>query len=271
MNEHCLDKLCTIVAAAGIIALGLQMGFVAVGVLEATVATGGLLLGVKRARQGDYRRMLATIKRDVATNHRRWIEHAHGQKPWFVEANIDNALYEFEQVIDFCVPAPQDVVGADLNAERLAAALFAKAQEANPGAYGPKSDNPAAREIFLTIITQTYQRLRDHPDYGERLRTYIDEAELTRLGEIKQKTAEIKKDTEALLEGRDTERARARAEERHAEVMQQITALKTKSRRAIYLPPATSTRLSVCWALFAHGSAHCRSAGGALPKKRVPT
>ncbi len=195
MNDHCLDKLCTIVAAAGIIALGLQMGFVAVGVLEATVATGGLLLGIKRARQGDFRRMLGTIKQKVATGYREWIEDAHRQKPWYLKANIDNAVYEFEQIIDRCVPAPKDVVGVDLNAERLAKALLAKAEIANPSAYGRDSDNPAAREIFLTIIAQTYQHVRSHPDYGERLRTYIDEAALTRLGEIKQDTGEIKRDT----------------------------------------------------------------------------
>jgi len=198
MNDHCVEKLCTVVVAAGIIAVGLK-ATVATGVLEAVAGGVDLVSFIRREQKGNFDRVLRTVKHDVATNYREWIKNEHGQKQWYVEANINNALYEFEQVIGRCRPTQSDVIGADLNTERLVAALLAKAAMVNSRAYGPKSDNPAAREIFCTIVAQTYERVRTHGEYIARLRTYIDEAELTRSQENLQLTKEIKSDVEAVL------------------------------------------------------------------------
>jgi hypothetical protein len=62
MNDHCLEKLCTIAAAVGVIGLGMKIGAVAVGVLEGLATTGGLLTMIRAIRRGDFQRMLASIK-----------------------------------------------------------------------------------------------------------------------------------------------------------------------------------------------------------------
>jgi hypothetical protein len=80
MNEHCLEKLCTIAAAVGIIGLGMEIGAVAVGVLEALATTGGLLTMIRATRRGDFQRMLASIKREVEEEYRDWIKAKHGQE-----------------------------------------------------------------------------------------------------------------------------------------------------------------------------------------------
>jgi hypothetical protein len=70
MNDHCLEKLCTIAAAVGVIGLGMEIGAVAVGVLEALATTGGLLTMIRATRRGDFQQMLASIKREVEGEYR---------------------------------------------------------------------------------------------------------------------------------------------------------------------------------------------------------
>jgi hypothetical protein len=194
MNDHCLEKLCTIAAAVGVIGLGMEIGAVAVGVLEGLATTGGLLTMIRATRRGDFQRMLASIKREVEGEYRDWIKAKHGQESWYVLVNIESALAELDGIIDKCVPTPEEVVAVDLNGDRLAERMLEKAAKSSR-AYAPDTDNPAAREILRTIVARTFESVRSHPDYAAQLRTYIDEEELKRLGEIKQDTGEIKRDT----------------------------------------------------------------------------
>ncbi len=191
MNDQCLEKLCVIATAVGIIGVGTQLtGSVAPCVLEAIATSRSFAFAIKKARRGDFVRMLGRVKREVDRGYRDWIARAHGQEPWYLKANIDNAIFEFEQVIGRCVPEPNDVVGVDLDGHRLAEFLLTKAAQSSR-AFSKNSDNPAARDIFRTIVAQTFERIRSHPEYAAKLRTYIDQVALTRLGDIKAQTGRI--------------------------------------------------------------------------------
>ena len=172
MNDKSLEKLCTITTAVAVIGVGTQLaGGVASGVLEAFATTGTLAIAIKAAKRGEFARTLRRVKREVEEGYRDWIARAHGQEPWYVKANIENALFEFEQVIGHCVPTYADVVGVDLDGRRLAELLLARAAEFSR-AFSKDSDNPAVRDVFRTIVARTFERIRSHPEYAVQLRTY---------------------------------------------------------------------------------------------------
>jgi tetratricopeptide (TPR) repeat protein len=211
VNDISLEKLCTITTAVAVVGVGTQLsGAVAPGVLEALATTGSLAIAVKGAKRGDFARMLGRVKREVDQGYRDWIARAHGQKPWYVEANIENALYEFEQVIGHCVPTFDDVVRADLDGRRLADLLLARAAQSNP-AFSSGGDNPAARDVFRTIVAQTFERVRSHPEYAAQLRAYIDQATLTRLDEIKAQGERIESKFDTVILGTSNGRLPAEA------------------------------------------------------------
>jgi hypothetical protein len=141
MNDHCLEKLCTIAAAVGVIGLGMEIGAVAVGVLEGLATTGGLVTAIRATRQGDFRRVLDTIKKKVEHEYRDWIKAKYGQESWYVIVNVENALDELGGIIDKCAPTPQDVARAGVNGSQLAMLLLDKAAAENPEVYAPDQGN----------------------------------------------------------------------------------------------------------------------------------
>lgn len=183
MNDTCLEKLCGIAVAAGVVAVSAAGNSVVPGLLEGLTAAGGLFLGVRSGREADCRRVLDKVKREVADGYRAWIAVEHRDQPWYHQANLDNAITELERVIDHCVPSPQDMVGVDLNGDDLASLLLERAARHSP-IFREGGPNPAASAIFRTIVRTTYERVRTNPNYAATLRTYIDEELLGRTRDL---------------------------------------------------------------------------------------
>jgi hypothetical protein len=75
MNNHCLEKLCGIAAAAGIIGVGtLAAAPVAVGVVEAVIGSAGLAVAVRSRHRADFRRAFSAIKQKVESEYRDWLQ-----------------------------------------------------------------------------------------------------------------------------------------------------------------------------------------------------
>jgi hypothetical protein len=158
---------------------GIQEAIIGGGILEAILGGSDLIRGIRLGRRANFRRAMNDIKNDVQDQYRAWIEQDHHNKSWYQKANIDNAFVEIDLVIKDCVPAAGEVVDVGLNAEKLAYLVLDKAARQNT-AFMADGSNPAARDILRTIVIQTFERVRRHPEYVSQLRTYGPSAQCHR-------------------------------------------------------------------------------------------
>ncbi|MCA3556353.1 MAG: hypothetical protein IOC69_12270, partial [Aestuariivirga sp.] len=234
MDEACLEKLGTMligVSVAGVAAAGAG---VPPGLLESGTAGAGLFLRLKGQRRSDADAVLHKLKQVMRKQWQAWGEtatYADDNLRAFVVAN-------FEHVIPLCAIPAAGVVGARLNADRVAQLVLAQAEIALKEVYADKNPRNVeahhARLFLLNVTRRAYAALLAEPGYIDKIAPDLWRGVLEGIGRIEEgiarQSTELAEIREMLV--RQTNADRPGFAEEHAEL---ILALAER-----YLPEPTS-------------------------------
>ena len=126
-----------------------------------------------------------------------WLEAEFRDDP---DAGIkrDVAIGEIREVVPLIVPMPEELVGARLSEDRVAAFYLDRAAKVRPGVFGDNADNAIARRLFRSVVANAYRVIVRQPEFAAEVLHHSLAELLTGQDEIMQGQGEIRRDLEHL-------------------------------------------------------------------------
>ncbi len=192
MSAETFPELCKTLAAATLCVGGaaFHMHEIPFAALEGILGLTSLAAVVGRRRAESCEHILHRVTRDAERGFEEYIKREYRDAP-DARDQLDAAVAAFGRVVPRLVPKPEELVAARLQQDSVVAFLLEKAGRTE-SLFDTKTGDDIALKLFRTIVGQTYALLRDNPEYGAKLQSYVFEKLLTGQDEIKQQLAELK-------------------------------------------------------------------------------
>lgn len=175
MSPDCTEKACEVAAAMAVVATGALGVNVATGIVELIAGGGKLATTIHAESRKEFDGVMRRVRRDVEKNHVAWLERDVGPDADATRADVEAAFDAFGRMGHRCLPSPETLVADNFALEPVVGGMLAKAVEIEP----VFAESPLARQVFVTIVGQTYLLVRSQDafirdvriiTYGELLR-----------------------------------------------------------------------------------------------------
>jgi tetratricopeptide (TPR) repeat protein len=180
----------------------------AIGLVEALLGGAALAHFVLHRRYAKADALVRRCARQMESGSDAWLEaEFRGDRDAGIKPDV--AIAAIREVVPLIVPKPEELVGARLSEDRVAAFYLDRAAKMRPGAFGDNTDNPIARQLFRAVVANAYRLIVRQPEFAAEVLHHSLAELLTGQDEIRQ----------------GQEAGEMRADARHAEVMATVAAL----------------------------------------------
>ncbi len=185
LSNDCLKSLCNIAVVGGGAIAGYLGIKVAAEAITIVTKSGELAVSLRNEQANACRKIVQNVSNSVSSNFEAWIaQEFRGDRA--AQADLEDAVKEFDKIIHLCIPDAQTVVAKNIDAEALTDAMMEKAVEAS--LFVKRSE--IAQRVFRTIIINSFAQIRVNDAFFKPLASFSFEALLKGQDEIKTKVDE---------------------------------------------------------------------------------
>ena len=190
LDRELVTNLCQTLAGVTV------AGAVSTGMMAAGGPPPGLLEGIlggtaaftifRGNKKQQCQRILTKVTNRVEKEYENMIAVEFRGKEGLAKADLDYAVSELNRIAKQLIPPHEELISisveVNLTRDRIIEFFLMRAENLSPAF---RKTNVVGRHVFSTIIGGTYDLLRETDQFAQKIRTYVDEAILDGIDEIR--------------------------------------------------------------------------------------